>query len=339
VRLHVVVPEGFDDPARPSGGNRYDQRVCAGLVAAGWDVRIAPVGGSPGAALAAVPDGEVVLLDGLVASPAAAAVVPHARRLRLVVLVHMPVTAAARSEREVLGAAARVVTTSDWTRRDLLTRYGLRPEAVDVARPGVDPAPVAPGTPGGGALLCVAPIAAHKGQDVLVSALAEVADLDWQCICAGAREREPGFAAGVADQATALGIGERLRFAGVLTGAALDDAYAGADLLVVPSRAETYGIVVTEALARAIPVVAAAVGGVREAFGRAADGALPGALVSPDDPDALAGALRAWLTDSATRDCWRAAARQRRTTLDGWDTTVRLLAAALTRAGEPRGEP
>ena len=99
--VHFVVPAGIDDPARPSGGNAYDRRVCDGLAAAGWDVQMHEVAGSwpspDAAALAglaavagAIPDGSLVLLDGLVASPAPEVLVPQAARLRLVALVHMP---------------------------------------------------------------------------------------------------------------------------------------------------------------------------------------------------------------------------------------------------------
>ncbi|MGZ6682494.1 MAG: glycosyltransferase family 1 protein, partial [Solirubrobacteraceae bacterium] len=99
--VHVVVPEGIDDPARPSGGNAYDRQVCRGLAALGWAVHQHPIAGAwprPGAtgqaalarAVQRIPDSAVVLLDGLVASAAPEALVPHARRLRQVVLVHMP---------------------------------------------------------------------------------------------------------------------------------------------------------------------------------------------------------------------------------------------------------
>jgi glycosyltransferase involved in cell wall biosynthesis len=82
-------------------------------------------------------------------------------------------------------------------------------------------------------------------------------------------------------------------------------------------------MVVTEALARGLPVVATDVGGVREALGGG------GVLVPPEDPGALAGELRRWLTDPTHRDRLRAAARRRRGTLTGWDRTTALVADAL----------
>ncbi|MFC6567930.1 glycosyltransferase [Actinoplanes utahensis] len=120
-----------------------------------------------------------------------------------------------------------------------------------------------------------------------------------------------------------------VRFVGALSGAALDDAYANADLFVLPSRAETYGMVVTEALARGLPVVAADVGGVPEALGAAPGGGIPGRLIPPDDPHALAAALRDWLTDAGLRERWRRHALARRAELTGWDETARLLREVL----------
>jgi glycosyltransferase involved in cell wall biosynthesis len=167
-------------------------------------------------------------------------------------------------------------------------------------------------------LLCVAAVTHRKGQDVLVTALQDhLADLDWRCTFVGAlRESVPHT-------------DPRIRFAGPLAGTDLDAAYADADLFVLPSRAETYGMVVTEALARALPVVATDVGGVPEALGVASDGSRPGTLIAPDDPLALAGALRNWLTDPALRDRWRTAARERRQTLPTWTETAHHLTEIL----------
>jgi glycosyltransferase involved in cell wall biosynthesis len=123
-----------------------------------------------------------------------------------------------------------------------------------------------------------------------------------------------------------------VRFVGPRCGADLDRSYASADLLVLASRAEAYGMVVTEALARGLPVVVTDVGGVAEALGHGTGGIRPGVLVPPDDPAALAAALRTWLGDAKTRLAWRRAARQRRASLSGWTATTSVLARVLAEA-------
>ena len=347
--VHVVVPDGIDDPTRPSGGNAYDVKVCRALAESGWPVHVHPVPGSwprpdeaDYAALADVvrriPDGALALLDGLVASAAAEVLVPEASRLRLVPLVHMPLgqgTADSDTrarERAVLSAAASVVTTSAWSRRTLLELYSLPDERVHVAEPGVDAAPLAPGTKSGGALLCVAAVIPGKGHDVLLAALATMKELSWDCLCVGSVKRDPEFAESLEHLLLDDGLGDRVCFAGPRTRAELARSYASADLLVLPSRAETYGMVVTEALAHGLPVVATDVGGVAETLGHGTDGARPGLLVPPDDPAALAAALRIWLGDADVRVAWRRAARERRASLSEWSDTTAVLADVLGRA-------
>ena len=128
------------------------------------------------------------------------------------------------------------------------------------------------------------------------------------------------------------GLDDRVHLAGPRTGAALQHSYAAADLVVLASRAETYGMVVTEALARGVPVLAADVGGVAEALGHAAHGIRPGLLVPPGDPAALGDALRAWLGDAELRSRLRRAARERRGSLAGWSTTATVIAGVLAGA-------
>jgi glycosyltransferase involved in cell wall biosynthesis len=350
--VHVVVPDGIDDPARPSGGNAYDRHVCRGLTSIGWSVHEHAVPGCwprPDAASCAalagvvqrIPDDAVVLLDGLVASTAPEVLVPQASRLRLVVLVHMPlghraadyrVDDARWREGAVLSVGAAVVATSAWTRRRLLELYPLSADLVHVAEPGVDAADLAIGTAAGGALLCVAAVTFEKGHDVLLDALATTTDLSWHCVCVGSLHRDPAFVEGLRRRLLDGGLGDRVYFPGPRIGADLDRSYAAADLLVLPSRAETYGMVVTEALARGLPVVAAEVGGLTEALGHGADGVRPGLLVPPDDPAALGDALRAWLGDAELRGRLRRAARERRSSLSEWSTTTSVLAGVLAGA-------
>jgi glycosyltransferase involved in cell wall biosynthesis len=332
--LHVVLPGDIDDPGNPSGGNRYDRRVIDQL-RRGREVREItlpgdwPRPGNPALAerLAELPDGAEVLLDGLSAGGVPELLEPEAKRLRLVVLVHLSlgdetgladgqVAELTALEGRALRAATAVVTTSEGAARRLIARHDLPATKVHVASPGVDPAPPAVASASGRRLVCVAAVIPRKGQDVLVEALTTLDDLDWDCVCVGALDRAPDYVRKVRTN-------DRVRFVGTRAGDGLAAAYGEADLLILPSRAETYGMVVTEALARGIPVLGTAVDGVPEALGLAPDGSRPGMLVPAGDPAALAGALRRWLTDADLRRGLRTSAAARREGLRGWDETAR----------------
>ena len=357
--VHFVMPGGVDDPAAPSGGNAYDRRVSFDLPGFGWQVHKHAVAGDwprPTAAsraelartLRELPDGSVVLLDGIVACGVPEVVVPETERLRLAVLVHLPLgdetglepAVAAEldvKERDVLRAVPAVIATSDWAVRRLVSHHGLAPERVHVAAPGADIAPLASGTDGVSRLLCVAAVTPRKGQHRLVQALAAAADLPWSCVCVGGLGHDPEYVAQLRLLIKENGLEDRIELAGPRAGAALDASYAAADLMVLTSYAETYGMAVTEALARGIPVLATDVGGLPEAVGRAPDGGVPGILVPPEDPAALAAELRGWFGEADVRRRLKAAARGRRAALNGWATTARSLAGVLGRLpSEPR---
>ncbi|RDS65409.1 glycosyltransferase family 4 protein [Streptomyces sp. M7] len=357
--VHFVMPGGVDDPAAPSGGNAYDRRVSLDLPGFGWQVhKHAVVGAWPRPEAAAraelartlreFPDGAVVLLDGLVACGVPEIVVPEAERLRLAVLVHLPLgdetglepSVAAdldARERTVLRAVDAVVATSDWAVRRLVSHHGLAPERVHVAAPGADIAPLASGTDGVSRLLCVAAVTPRKGQHQLVEALATVTDLPWRCSLVGGLNHDPVYVDELRSLIARHGLTDRLVLAGPQAGAELDASYNSADLMVLTSYAETYGMAVTEALARGIPVLATDVGGVPEAVGRAPDGGVPGILVPPENPAAIAAELRGWFGEADVRRRLKAAARGRRAALNGWAGTARSLAAVLGRLpDEPR---
>ena len=346
--VHLVVPSGVDDPGRSTGGNVYDRRIRRGLVDAGWTVAEHAVPGPwPGPRarralaheLAAVPDGGVVLVDGLVASGADAVVVPETERLRIVVLLHLPLGADTRDaeirehEQRSLAASAGVVATSDWSRRWLLEEYDLLEDRVHVAEPGVDRAPVADASETGGRLLCVAAVTPGKGYDVLVDALAEVGGDGWRCVCVGSVTRDPSHHQDLLHRSREAGVAERVHFVGPRSGRDLEASYATADVLLLASRFETFGMVVTEALAHGVPVITTVVGGLPETLGRLPDGTRPGVLVPPDDPSALSEEVRVWLRDDGIRASLREAARARRATLAGWDRTVSGISRVLSEVG------
>ena len=188
------------------------------------------------------------------------------------------------------------------------------PDRVHVAEPGVDPAPLAPGTAAGGRLLCVGAVDAGQGaRRAGRPRWRRPRRPAWRCTCVGSLDLDPGFVDRLRAPGRRAGIADGSASTGPLTGAELDAAYAAADLLVLASRAETYGMVVTEALARGLPVVATRRRrGARGARPRT-DGARPGLLVPPDDPTALAAraALLARPTPALAASA-AAAARERR---------------------------
>lgn len=365
--LFVLMPGDVGDPGAPSGGNAYDLRMCRELAASGRPVHeVALPGGWPRPAaadragleraLAGLPDGALVLVDGLVACGVPEIVVPQTGRLRLAVLVHLPLAdetgldAAVAAdlearERETLRAAQAVIVTSGWAGRDAAARHGLDEAKVHTVCPGTDPAPLAHGSRGGGEgegagggtgggsprLLCVAAVTPRKGQDLLAEALAQVKDAPWVCEFVGALDRDPDFTAHLRRVLDRHGLSDRVRLRGPLTGEPLAAAYDAADLFVLASHAETYGMVLTEALARGIPVVATAVGAVPDTVGHTPDGSIPGILVRPGDSGALAAAIRSWLTESSIHRLVTTTARTRRSGLQGWPEAARRLDQVLAR--------
>lgn len=331
--LRFVVPAGVDDPRRVSGGNVYDQHIRDGLRHRGWDVDVREAADAGGAAsvLRDAPDGSRVLVDGLVAGWAPAAVEEAAGRLRLTVLAHMVTAAfadatdaAIDAERRAFASAHDVIVTSDWTADELARRGLANPDRTVVAVPGARPAE--PSTSAAdGELLCIGVIAPHKGQDTLLAALARVAAGDWNCTIVGSTEVFPEFAARIARQASVLG--GRVRLTGVLDGSALADEYRRCALLIAPSRVESSGMAIADARARGIPVLAAETGGIPDAL--AGGGGL---LVRAGDPAALAEALDAWLSDPSLRVRLRREALAARATLPTWRDTVGRVAEALEAA-------
>lgn len=351
--VDVVVP---GDVAAPTGGNVWDRRVRDELAAAGVAVGWHPVDGAwplPAARersslerlLGSLPAGSAVLVDGLVACGVPEVVLAHAGRLRLGVVVHLPLAmetgldpaAAARldeAEREVLRAAAVVLVTSRWTAARL-AGHGLRRTPV-VALPGTDAAALhPPGTPTGSHLLCLGSLSPRKGQRVLLEALAGLDDrpgrgdgcTDWSARFVGSQP-DALEAATVQRERDAAGLAGRVSLPGPLVGDALEEQWRWADLLVVPSHAETFGMVVTEALARGRPVVATTGSGLPEALGSTPDGP-PGLLVPPGDPLALRRALRRWLGEKDLRGELVGRTTSRAAELTGWDRTARTVAAAF----------
>lgn len=342
--LHFIVP---GDPDQRTGGYLYDGHIVAQLRRLGWQVALGGLAGrfpdvdaqarqAMDGALSALPDDSLVVIDGLALGGLPEVLTPHARRLRMLALVHHPLAdeggldAAQRLrveqfEREALAAMRGVITTSPFTARRLAA-MGLAGMRIEVVEPGVEARPLAAADHAVPQLLCVATLTPRKGHDLLVEALAGVADLDWQCDCIGSLARDAVQAARVQDAIGRHGLGERIRLHGELDDAVLRAAYAGADLFVLTSLYEGYGMVVTEALAAGLPVLCTTGGALRDTLPPDA-----GIAVPAGDVAAFAAALRHLLSQPDARLALRDGARQARTRLTDWAQAGANFSAALER--------
>jgi glycosyltransferase involved in cell wall biosynthesis len=230
-------------------------------------------------------------------------------------------------ERAALEVCSGAITPSRFAAATLVERYGV--EAV-VAHPGMDPAPQARGSKPPH-LVCVAALLPAKGQLVFLEALEAVLDLPWSASLVGSDQADRAYARAVRQAVSSPRLAGRVRLTGELRGTALSAAWDAADLSVLPSAHETFGMAVAESLAHGVPALVTAGTGAEEALGLSAAGGagLAGAAGDLRDPVALAGLLRNWLTDPELRADFSAAARAARPVLPTWATTAETVAGAV----------
>ncbi len=361
--FHFVYP---GDLATRTGGYRYARELLGVLARRGVPVALHRLAGAfpfPGEAdlaaadlaLAAIPAGAIVVVDGLAYGAMPEVAGAHAARLRLVALVHHPLAletgldpaaaaALAAAERAALASARAVIVTSPGTGRDL-DGYGVPAGRRHVALPGVRRRST--GSPqrvrhDAMRLLCVATVTPRKGHLELVEALAAASRRHpgraWRLRCVGSLDRDPHCAARLRDRIATLGLAGRIELAGERDEEEVDRLYGEADAFVLASHHEGYGMVLAEAMAHGLAVVSTRAGAIPETVPPEA-----GLLVPPGDVEALAEALGRILAEPGLRARLAAGARAAGGRLPDWDDTAdRFLAAldALPAANwTPRGRP
>lgn len=333
-----------------TGGYLYDRRLADALVASGVAVRHLRLGDSfphPTARdmddalgqLAGLPSDCPALVDGLAFGALDTARLARVRA-PLVALVHHPlalepgleaaqVRDMAARETANLALARHIVVTSPHIAGLLEREYGVGRDRIGIARPGFmrppDTGPRRAATPP--LILSVGLLARRKGHDILLRALAQIADLDWQAAIVG-RAHEPDTARSLHALREALGLSQRVRLTGEIPQARLDALYRAAQVFALATRYEGYGIVFDEAMGHGLPIVSTRAGAVP---GTVPPGA--GLLVPPEDSDALAAALRRMLVEAPLRDACAGAARAAAARLGDWSATAAVVSAALFDTG------
>ncbi|MCC6912898.1 MAG: glycosyltransferase family 4 protein [Rhodospirillaceae bacterium] len=333
------------DPETLTGGYVYARRLMDALPGAGWTPRrLSWPGAFPypseedlkavRASLEALPPRATVLIDGL-AYGALPTSVLDGLNVRIVALVHHPLARESgiasaeaahfeKTERAALTFAQRVVVTSPATAQTLTQDFGVPQNKIHIALPGTERAARAQGAGDVPLILTVGTLTPRKGHDVLIAALAEVADLPWKSEIVGSRERDLATTALLRKLIEHHDLGRRVTLAGEMNGDALRGAYGRADIFALASRYEGYGMVFAEALAHGLPVAACAAGAVTETVPKDA-----GLLTPPDDVRAFAGTLRRMLNDCALRAKLADAAWRHGQALPQWSDTAHAVANAL----------
>ena len=332
----------------PTGGYAYDRRVLALLAAEGLDAAHVELPASypnPSAAdlretsriVRDLPRDTLLLIDGLAYGAMPASVIRAFDR-PVVALCHHPLALEAglsparsielkASETAALALARHVIVTSPATRTLLARDFAVPSDRMTVAVPGTDPAPRARGTGRPLQLLAVGSVVPRKGYDVLVRALDGLKHHDWRLVIAGADDRAPATTTELRSLIAAAGLATRITLAGPVSDDRLSDLYAGADVFVMSSLFEGYGMVLAEAMARGLPIVSTTGGAAAET---APDDAAR--KVPPGDAAALRDALGALIEDTALRTTMADASWRAGRALPQWDATARIIADAIRKA-------
>jgi D-inositol-3-phosphate glycosyltransferase len=258
-------------------------------------------------------------------------------------------------EAQVVDAADRLVANSVEEARQLVTFYGADPDRVVTVNPGVDLDLFRPGRRGRArralglpadavVLLFVGRIQPLKAPDVLLRAAARMVEADPSlrrrlvvAVVGGPSGSGLASPEHLHKLAASLGIGDLVRFAPPVPQHELTTWYRAADVTVVPSYNESFGLVAVESQACGTPVVAAAVGGLRTAVHHG----VSGVLVDGHDPDDYARVLRRLVDEPALREALGRGAVANAATF-GWSATaarlVDVYGQALTQSRVSRDE-
>ncbi len=343
-RAAFVIP---GDLSLPTGGYAYDRRVMALLAGNGVEVEHVELPGSYPAPsvddlartqrlIAGTRPGDVLLIDGLAYGAMPADVIGRLDR-RIIALVHHPLCLEAgiaperaaelkSLETQALALARHVIVTSPTTARTLVQDFAVPTARITVAVPGTDRAARAKGTDGKPfRLLAVGSVVPRKGYDLLVDALEPMRALPWRLDIAGATDRSPETVAALRGQIERLGFEDRITVHGAVDDATLDRLYDAADVFVLASHYEGYGMVLTEALARGLCIVCTTGGAAAETLPDEAS-----LKVETASPRALAWTIgRALESDGDLRRRTSEAAWAAAGHLPRWEDTARTIADVI----------
>lgn len=344
IEARFLIPGALDTP---TGGYAYDKQILRRLQQRGFPLVPVELGGewpSPTAGdislcerlFQSFSERTALLIDGLAFGAMPEALLTQANG-PLIALCHHPLACETglnesrrrelhMSEKAALAHARSVIVTSDETAGLLVRDFGVPERNITIALPGT---PLMRRARGGGDiphLVAVGSVSKRKNYDGLLEALRQIDDLPWRLTVAG-RVEDQGYLALLAAQARAGKSGDRVHFTGAVSDDAIKNLLMGADLFVMPSHYEGYGMALMEAVASGLPCVTT--DAVPSARHVPAGGI---AVVPAGDSEAFGAALRELLMDPEARENMGALAWDARSELPDWETAADRVAAVIEKA-------
>lgn len=324
------------DLGTPTGGYGYDRRIISGLRANGWEVETVSLGGgfpypsketlaNAEHVLFEQPENSLVLIDGLAFGVMPEFAQKFSCNLRLIALVHHPLcqenglspeqaSSLLSSEKAALQHVEKVIVTSPATAEQVTRLFGVPTCQISTIVPGTDiPDPVVRKPSDTVNLLSVGTVVPRKGYDLLFNALSGVSHQNWHLSIVGGTDADPSCYNALVKMAEDLELSDRISFHGGIPERALTEFYQSADVFVLASRYEGYGMAYTEAMAHGLPVIGSGAGAVE---GTLASGAA--LYCGIEDVDALQGALNQLISGPEKRSNLALLAREAAQKLPSW---------------------
>ena len=341
------------DLTSPTGGYAYDRRIIEGLERRGWQIQLISLGeGYPfinqtqsdyaRSKLLSLTKGVPMVIDGLALGALPDLVPEISSRHPLIALIHHPlafeyglsdleIKHLKQSETQALKNVAGVIANSPATARDLNQHYGINPERVHVVLPGTDPIRLQEPRLQRSAddcspinLLSVGSIIPRKGFHDLIPALGSLIDLPWKLSIAGDISRNVKAYERLIMDIKYFHLEDRINVLGIVSNEELENLYAKADIFVLPSLFEGYGMVYAEAMAHGLPIIATSGGAIPDTVPEEA-----GLLVTPGDVSELTEALKILILDRSYRARLSIGALQTALIQPTWEDAIQNFETAL----------
>jgi len=353
-RLTLALP---GDINTLTGGYIYDKRLVSELSGQGWDIttlsldaRFPSVDDTVKQAtaekLAGVPVERDLVVDGLALGALGSHVQAVTAKRGFIALVHHPLALESGlkpddaqrlrdSETTALGYAQGVVVTSPTTRQTLIDQYGVAAGQITVIEPGVNRPAVLPTRNQHDdnrplKLLSVGAIVPRKGFDVLIQALSKLTAIAWTLDLVGDDQRSVPTATHLRQLIKQHGLADRVRLVGAQPTQTLANYYREADVFVLASQYEGYGMAYTEALAWGLPVIGTDGGAGAQTLNTPA-----ARIVAVNDIEHLTRVLGDVMTNPTQRSDMQHAARQHANTLPTWASAAERFAQSIKRMRTP----